>query len=67
MKEFIRNGQFMTAVARNHYRFQDGSCSGWAILYLPTRDRYGHQDGDREEFGTKAERDTALAELEAAL
>lgn len=60
MKEFIRNGIFMTAVKRPPYRFQDGTYGKWAILYLPTRDRYGHQDGGREEFETEAERDAAF-------
>lgn len=63
MKEFIRNGQFMTAVKRSPYQFQDGTLSGWAILYLPSHDQYGHQDGDREEFATEAERDAAFSAI----
>lgn len=61
--EFIRNNQFVTAVKRSPYRFQDGTESGWAIVYLPTRDQYGHQDGDREEFATEGERDAAFAAI----
>ncbi len=63
MNEFIRNGQFVTAVKRSPYQFQDGTYTGWAILYLPSRDRNGHQDGDREEFRTEEERDAAFAAL----
>jgi hypothetical protein len=63
--EFIRNGQFMVATKRDPYPFQDGTQSGWAILYLPSRDQNGHQDGDREEFATEAERDEAFARIPA--
>lgn len=53
----------MIAVKREPYQYMDGTKSGWAILYLPSHDKYGHQDSDREEFTTEAERDAAFARL----
>ena len=64
MTEFLKNGVWVYAVRRDPYRFQDGTISGWAILFLPSRDRFGHQDGDRREFATEAARDAALEKLE---
>ena len=58
-----RNGIKMYAVKRAPYQFQDGTSSGWAILYLPAADNYGHQDSDRREFPTEAARDAAFAKL----
>ncbi len=39
----------------------------WTIRFVPTRDRYGHQHGDVQEFQTLAARDAAFAAIVADL